>query len=136
MKLSFTSFKTYSLISLILLFIFSCKQTPEDATVAEKPKIKRDLEAIKKDGKLKALTIYSGTSYFLYKGQAMVYEYELLQRFADYLDLELEMVVVKDQDELITKLNQVEGDILAHGLTITTNRKASVAFTNYLYLTK
>lgn len=102
----------------------------------DEPQVRRDLDAIKKDGKLRALTVYSGTSYFLYKGQAMGYEYDLLKRFAKYLDVELEMVVVKDQDELIAKLNQGEGDILAHGLTITSNRKKTVSFSNYLYLTK
>jgi membrane-bound lytic murein transglycosylase F len=66
----------------------------------------------------------------------MGYEFEMLERFAEHLDLELEIIVVKDLDELMSKLNNGEGDILAHGLTITSNRKASVAFTNYLYLTK
>ena len=130
---------TLSKVPYLVLFLFmftSCEQSKKEITIGEQPSVKRDLEAIKKDGKLKALTVYSGTSYFLYKGQAMGYEYELLKRFAKHLDLELEMVVVKDLDELITKLNQGEGDILAHGLAITRNRMASVSFTNYLYLTK
>ena len=80
--------------------------------------VKRDLKAIKKDGKLKALSVYSGTSYFLFKGQPMGYEYELLKRLAKHLALQLEMVVVKDIDELISKLNQGEGDILAQGLPL------------------
>jgi membrane-bound lytic murein transglycosylase F len=66
----------------------------------------------------------------------MGYEFDLLKRFAKYLELELEIVVVNNLDELITKLNNGEGDILAHGLAITKNRQASVTFTNYLYLTK
>jgi membrane-bound lytic murein transglycosylase F len=123
---------------LFFLILFNCEQAKKDMAFVsnEQPRVLRDLEAIKKDGKLKALTVYSGTSYFLYRGQPMGYEYELLKRFAKHLDLELEMVVVKDLDELITKLNEGEGDILAHGLAITANRKTSVAFTNYLYLTK
>ncbi|WP_044400297.1 transporter substrate-binding domain-containing protein [Lacinutrix sp. Hel_I_90] len=123
---------------LLVLILFNCEQAKKDMTSIsnEQPRVLRDLEAIKKDGKLKALTVYSATSYFLYRGQPMGYEYELLKRFAKHLDLELEMVVVKDLDELITKLNEGEGDILAHGLAITANRKTAVAFTNYLYLTK
>lgn len=119
-----------------MLLVFNCNETAEDVTIISKPMVKRDLADIKKDGKLKALTVYSGTSYFLYKGRAMGYEYELLKRLAKHLDVELEIVVVKDIDELIDKLNTGEGDILAHGLTITSSRKASVAFSNYLYLTK
>ncbi|MCG9970532.1 transglycosylase SLT domain-containing protein [Christiangramia crocea] len=130
---------SWFIVPFLVLFLFlftNCEKSKKTVTIAEEPALKRDLEAIKKDGKLKALTVYSATSYFLYRGQPMGYEYELLKRFAEHLDLELEMVVVKDLDELITKLNQGEGDILAHGLAITGNRKESVSFTNYLYLTK
>ncbi|ALM06394.1 lytic transglycosylase [Sediminicola sp. YIK13] len=134
MRLTSFFFKVPLLV--LSLLMFGCGQLKKEEVTREQPIIKRDLAAIKKDGKLKALTVYSGTSYFLYKGQPMGYEYELLKRFAKHLDLELEMIVVKDLDELITKLNQGEGDILAHGLAITGNRKESVSFTNYLYLTK
>ncbi len=133
MRLKSSLFKVHYLVLFLFLFT-SCEQSKKENSIG--PIMKRDLEAIKKDGKLKALTVYSGTSYFLYKGQPMGYEYELLKRLAKHLDLELEMVVVKDLDELITKLNQGEGDILAHGLAITGNRKTSISFTNYLYLTK
>ena len=134
MRLTSLLFKVPFLV--LSLLMLSCGQLKKEDVIREQSIIKRDLAAIKKDGKLKALTVYSGTSYFLYKGQPMGYEYELLKRFAKHLDLELEMIVVKDLDELITKLNQGEGDILAHGLAITGNRKESVSFTNYLYLTK
>lgn len=135
MHLKLSWFKVPFLV--LFLFMFTnCEKSKKAITIAEEPSLERDLDAIKKDGKLKALTVYSATSYFLYKGQPMGYEYELLKRFAEHLDLELEMVVVKDLDELITKLNQGEGDILAHGLAITGNRKEAVSFTNYLYLTK
>ena len=136
MRLKSSSFKANFLVLFICLFMINCNRSKEDPAINDQPLVNRDLDAIKEDGKLKALTVYSGTSYFLYKGQPMGYEYELLKRLAKHLDLELEMVVVKDLDELITKLNQGEGDILAHGLAITGNRQESVSFTNYLYLTK
>jgi membrane-bound lytic murein transglycosylase F len=123
-------------VLIVFVFISSCESPKKETTNTVAPIVYRDLEAIKKDGKLTALTVYSGTSYFLYKGQPMGYEFDLLKRFAKYLELELEIVVVNNLDELITKLNNGEGDILAHGLAITKNRQASVTFTNYLYLTK
>ena len=137
------SLKSFLLKVLILLIVpagINCnrakkKNLPVTKNV-EHPLVVRDLDAIKKDGKLKALTVYSGTSYFLYKGRPMGYEYELLQRFANYLGVELEMIVVKNLNELLVKLNNGEGDILAYGLAITENRKEEVAFSNYLYLTK
>ena len=80
--------------------------------------------------------VYSGTTYYLYKGRPMGYEFELLERFAEYLNVTLDIIVVNNVDELFKKLNNGEGDIVAHGLTITTNRKVEVSFTNHLYLTK
>lgn len=98
--------------------------------------VTRDLDAIKKDGKLKAMLAYSATSYFLYKGEPMGYEYELVQRLADHLDLELEIVVAKDLDKMLYDLTQGEVDIVAHGLAITSERKKYVAFTEPLYVTR
>lgn len=123
------------LIIIFLILIINC--TPEQDKVSlNNNSIEWDLKQIKESGKLRALTVYSSTTYFLYKGRPMGYEYELLERFADYLDVELELVVVENMDELFEKLNAGEGDIVAHGLTITANRKEEVAFTDYLYLTK
>ncbi len=129
----------FYLLGITLLLISGCGENDTKQSAGEAvngPAIERDLEAIKKDGKLRALTVYSGTTYFLYRGRPMGYEFELLERLADYLDVELELVVVKDMDELIAKLNKGEGDILAHGLTITAKRKEKISFTDYLYLTR
>lgn len=123
---------------LILFFLIaSCAQKKDSKKLAQRnSSIKWDLQDIKKAGKLKVLTVYSGTTYFLYKGRPMGYEYELLERFAEYLEVDLELIIVKNMDKLFEKLNQGEGDMVAHGLTITSNRKEEVAFTDYLYLTK
>ena len=137
MRIDYPFFKVlYYIPILLLLSLSNCKDPLETTSDKTTPALKRDLKAIKKDGKLKALTVYSGTSYFLYKGQPMGYEYELLKHFAEYLDVELEIIVVKDMDELLNKLIAGEGDLVAHGLTVTSSRKKSVAFSNYLYLTK
>lgn len=118
---------------LIAFLILSCSTKVEDAN---KNNAKyRDLNAIKKEGKLRALTIYSGTSYFLYKGKPMGYEFELLERFAQHLEVELEIIVAQNIDELISKLLEGKADILAYGLAITNERQKKVAFTDYLYVT-
>lgn len=88
-----------------------------------------DLDTIRERGTLRAITSYSQTSYLIYRGQPMGYEYELLERLADHLDLDLKIVVAEDLDEIITMLKQGKGDIIAHNLTITRDRKKQVAFT-------
>ncbi|MDN6310862.1 MAG: transporter substrate-binding domain-containing protein [Psychroflexus sp.] len=63
----------------------------------------------------------------------MGFEYELLERLAESLDLELEIIIAEDEDNLIEMINQGEGDLLAYGFTITEDRKEKIAFTDALY---
>ncbi|XLS29011.1 transglycosylase SLT domain-containing protein [Flavobacteriaceae bacterium M23B6Z8] len=97
--------------------------------------IERDLDDINKSGKLKALIINSSTSYFLYKGKPMGYEYEMLKRLAHHLSLELDIIVSNNLDSIFKHLRRGDVDVIAHGLSITTDRKELVNFTDYLYLT-
>lgn len=118
--------------------MFSCSSEKRED---KKPKqklnvIERDLDEIKRDGVLNVLTTYSSTSYFLYKGQPMGYEYDLLKRFADHLGVELNMVISNDIDTMQYELNIGNVDLIAHGLTVTNKRKETTRFSEYLYLTK
>ncbi|UCH66362.1 MAG: transporter substrate-binding domain-containing protein [Ignavibacterium sp.] len=80
--------------------------------------------------KLVALTGYNAYSYFIYKGQPMGFDYELVRKLADYLNLQLELRVVNDISEMFRQVNSGEGDIIAFNLTITRERLAEVDFTN------
>ena len=91
---------------------------------------KDDLPQIVKRGKLIAITSYSQTSYIIYRGQPMGYEYELLERLAEELGLELEIVIADDLDRLMDMLLKGKGDLIAFNLTITNDRKKRVAFTD------
>ncbi|GAA4811157.1 transglycosylase SLT domain-containing protein [Litoribaculum gwangyangense] len=128
--------KYIKILYLVLFLVFCCEQDSIKRDAIEEIPSKWDLEQIKASGTLKALTIYSGTTYFLYKGRPMGYEFELLQRLADFLEVGLEIIVVQNVNELFEKLNSGEGDIVAHALTITNDRKEDVSFTDHLYLTK
>jgi membrane-bound lytic murein transglycosylase F len=121
------------------IFFFSgCDQqsaTRKRGSGKTEPTDNKTLQKIKKEGKLTALTTYSGTSYFLYRGQPMGFEYELLKRFADHLGVELEILVSQNIDSLLNELNGGNIDLVAHGIAITSDRKEEVNFTDYLYLT-
>jgi len=123
-----------------LVILFGCSQPDETATQldpqVDSPQIERDLNHIREDGLLKAITVYSETSYFIYRGRPMGFEYELLKRLADRLGVRLEIVEAQNLDEMVSMLNRGEGDLIAHGLTVTKSRKAFVDFTKYLYLTQ
>ena len=122
---------------LAAIVLWSCQWGRAGETAENRfPEIKRDLKEIRSEGKLRALVAYSATGYFLFKGQPMGYEYELLKRLADHLNLELEVRVVNDLDQMLEVLQSGQVDLVAHGLAITRERKEKVAFTDYLYLTK
>ena len=95
----------------------------------------KDLETIKKDGVLHAITIYSSTSYFSYKGMPMGFEYELLSRLAKELGLRLKIKVAESINDLFEMLNNGDADLIAFGLTITEPRKKLVRFTKNQYVT-
>ena len=129
--------RTTLILSLFSLIFLTCNtKNKENIPIEDNTNlISRDFEEIKKDGKLRALLAYSSTSYFLYKGKPMGYEYELLERLAEHFDLELEITVSEDLNSLLSELNKGAVDIVAYGLAITTERKKKAAFTDYLYLT-
>lgn len=99
------------------------------------PPIDYDLDSIIERGVLKAIVVGGPTSFFIYRGESMGFEYELLNRFAEELGVKLELVVAKNFDELGEWLNSGKGDVIAHGMTVTLKRQQKFAFSEYLYLT-
>ncbi len=88
-----------------------------------------DLDQIIENGVIRAITSYSPVSYFIYRGQPMGYEYELLNIFAERHNLEVEVLVARDLDEMIDMLNRGEGDLIAYGMTVTRDRREVLEFT-------
>lgn len=75
--------------------------------------VTRDLVEIQAGDTLRVGTRFNSTSYFLYRGAAMGYEYELLRSFAEAHDLELSVTVADDYDELVDLLRDGTVDVLA-----------------------
>lgn len=115
----------YSLFCLLFLF---CCNPAEKESFATKPLVQLDLDQITKRGYLNALVDNNSTSYFIYRGRSMGYEYELLERYATYLKVELRIKVIAGIEEAIDLLNKGEGDVIAFPLTITKDRTNYVAF--------
>lgn len=127
-----------SILSLLFLaFIVSCNnEKKEKKTDSNQQRSVYDLEEIKKRGVLRALIDYSSTSYFIYKGQPMGYEYELLETFANHIDVDLEVIPVKNMDEIISLLNSFQGDVIAANWTVTKERAKEVRFTQLNNITE
>ena len=113
----------------IVFIMYSCNtEESEDANEFIRSEIKLDLPEILQKGKLTVLTENSTTSYFMYKGKQMGFEYELLKLFAEDLGLELEIKVVHNLDSLIIMLNSGQGDIIACNYTVTRERNKLIHF--------
>ncbi len=93
------------------------------------PQVDVDFDEILERGTLRAITSYSPVSYFIYRGQPMGYEYELLNVFAERHNLDVDIIVARDFDEMLDMLNRGEGDVIAYGMTITRDRRAKASFT-------
>lgn len=87
-----------------------------------------DLPAILKRGKLIVLAENSTSSYFIYKGRQMGFEYELLKEFANELGVGLEVKIVSDLNDITKQLNKGEADILACNLAVTSEIKSTINF--------
>ena len=124
----------YIFYILLVLSIFSCKDEDDVLAVNQQNSQPRQLSDILESGRLKAITTYSGTTYFLYRGRPMGFEYEILKRFTEDLGVELDVIIAEDENKLIEMVNSNEGDLIAYGYTITQERKQKIDFSIPLYL--
>ena len=106
---------------------------PEVGVVIPDP-IERDLGDILERDTLVALTSYTSTSYFLYRGLPFGFEYELLQDFAEDQDVVFQIKLVP-RDSILYYLNAGLGDIAAARLQPTEEDTANFVFTRPLYET-
>ena len=104
------------LICIILLFAFvsGCRPKAEETS----PK-REDLPDMLATKELRVLTLYSSTSYFLYRGEERGYEFELARRFALSQGLHIKVIVAENTSKLIEMLEKGEGDIVAYTLPVT-----------------
>lgn len=116
----------YSLLILWALLMSGCHRKEKQTT--ESLKAAHDLPAIQKKGELVVLTLYGSTTYFNYRGEPMGFQYELCEQFAKYLKVDLKVETARSQEELISKLREGKGDLIAYNLLIKQNLKDSLIY--------
>jgi membrane-bound lytic murein transglycosylase F len=113
----------------LLFQTVSCSTKSEDKKSID-PEVKIDLQEILKKGKLVVLAENSSTSYFIYRGKKMGFEYELLKEFCSEIGVELEIKTITDFKDILSQLNNGEVDLIACNFAITKSVKEEIDFSN------
>lgn len=129
----------YMILFLMFSFLWACSTKSDtqskDISYAIEP-VDFDFGKIQERGYITAVVDNSATSYFIYKGQPMGYEYEMLNWLATDLGVELKIIKENSISSALEKVNRGEADIAAFNLTVTKERKQYVDFTNPLYFVR
>lgn len=100
------------------------------------PAVSVDWDSIQARDTLTALLTFNSTGFFIYRGEPMGFEYELLKAFADHHDVVLRTEVVPDRRDLFRSLNLGIGDVVAARLVAVPEYDDDVFVTRPLYQTR
>ncbi|WP_321319958.1 transglycosylase SLT domain-containing protein [Labilibaculum sp.] len=95
--------------------------------IEEKPVV--ELKHVKLRGKLRVVTDYNSTNYFVYKGHTMGFQYEMLEALAKHLGVKLELTVNNDLVSAFASLERGDVDLLGMNLAVTSDRMENFNFT-------
>lgn len=84
----------------------------------------RDFAEIKKAGVLRVITSNNPASYFLWRGELMGFDYDLISEFAQQRGLRVSVVVRDGQESMYKALTEGYGDVVAASVTRTDERLA------------
>ncbi|MXZ61298.1 MAG: transporter substrate-binding domain-containing protein [Acidobacteria bacterium] len=82
----------------------------------------RDWSAIRASGHLRMLTLSSPSTYYLWRGEQLGFQYELVRMFANAHGLDLSVVVAGDHTALLEELLAGRGDLVAAEWVATAKR--------------
>lgn len=118
-------YSKYILIIFFSAFLFSCNNS---SIIETKENLPDDFEKLNQNKIIRAITQNNSTDYFIYKGEPMGFQYELLSEFANYLGYNLEIIVSNDLTNMFESLNKDNCDIIAVNLTKTKERIELINF--------
>ena len=93
-----------------------------------RPDHPRTLEEIVKSGYIRVLTRNNDTSFFIYRGHRMGFDYEIGKKLAQSLGIRVDMIITQTWADMAPALLKGEGDVIAAEVTITDERKKQVLF--------
>lgn len=97
--------------------------TSERVISSVKKQVKRDWAEIRKQGVLRVITSNNPASYFMWRGELMGFDYDLISDFAKKHRLRVSVVVRDSPSAMFQALEDGEGDVIAASMTITEGRQ-------------
>ncbi len=131
--------KILYLLVLMVVFFVSCQKRKEVKTEPEIVVEKSQdllLNRILREKKIVATTDYNSTNYFVYRGEPMGYQFELLKSFAAYLGVKAEIKIINSLEESFECINTSKCDLIALGLTVTKERSKIIDLSSPLMQTR
>jgi len=115
---------------ILFFYLPSCDQSSDEHNIDfwENP-VEIDLDAIKERGFIRVVVDNSSTSYYIYRGKTMGYEFELLRNLATRLGVSLRIIVSNGLEESFRFLNEGKADIIAINFEVSEERKKYAEFT-------
>ena len=98
-------------------------------TQSSKQEFILDKDGILTRGTLRVAVDNNSSSFYIYRGNRMGYEYELLLDLGKELGVQVEFVVASDIDEAFTKLEEGRVDLIAMNVQQNAERESFVIFT-------
>ena len=98
-------------------------------TQSSKQEFILDKDGILTRGTLRVAVDNNSSSFYIYRGRRMGYEYELLLDLGKELGVQVEFVVASDIDEAFTKLEEGKVDLIAMNVQQNAERESFVIFT-------
>ncbi|MEX0882466.1 MAG: transporter substrate-binding domain-containing protein [Cyclobacteriaceae bacterium] len=120
-----------TLVYFLIWISISC-ESPEETQQPdfwESPTV-LDFEDIKTRGFIRAVVDNSSTSYYIYRGRTMGYEFELLRNLANQLEVGLRLIVRSELEDAFRLLNKGQADIIAINFEVNEEREKYAAFTD------
>lgn len=90
------------------------------------------IRRIRERGYLLALTDRNTLNYFLYRGEAIGFQLDLLESFAGHLGVPLRIIASEDISKLYYYLDYNVGDVIALNLPVSTDGKRLVNYSGFL----
>ena len=85
----------------------------------------RDWAAIREKGVLRVITSNNPASYFMWRGELMGFDYDLIKDFAKQHRLRVRVVVHDTPSSMFAALEAGEGDVIAASMTVTAERQSA-----------